>query len=256
MTTFDRVKDTRRRRLASGFSVVSFVMLLVASLAMLFSLLLSYGNVRTMYVVSNSMLPTFAQNDLLLVSLKPNAIHVDDIVAYEADWADGKIVTHRVVNVDGEILTTRGDNNNSNDPEFNRDKVHGEVVSILPYMGYLFNPVTIWILAIGGVILSFIGDAIRPIARRAAKSKMFWSNTKKKSVINLNETLKRAPETIVASSVALASDPVVLDVPIDDETVTLNDREVFTEEAIEPVNPFVEDIEELPEIIFDEDETV
>ena len=75
-------------------------------------------------IVSGSMEPTLNVKDLIVVK-KTSNISKNDIITY----IDGKdFITHRVIKIEGNTLTTKGDSNNSDDVRINKSKV---IVSIV-----------------------------------------------------------------------------------------------------------------------------
>lgn len=87
-------------------------------------------------VESNSMVPTFARGDLLVVGASgKDDPAVGDVVVYR-DPTIG-LVVHRVVAVDGDLVTTQGDANNATDEPFDRSRVVGRVLLVIPMLGLL-----------------------------------------------------------------------------------------------------------------------
>ena len=86
-------------------------------------------------VKSGSMEPTYSVGDLLFVSQKSEYVQ-GDIVVFQSD---GVLVVHRVVSVDGEMITTKGDANNVADDPFSVSEVKGCVVGCLPKAGYIID---------------------------------------------------------------------------------------------------------------------
>jgi signal peptidase len=91
-------------------------------------------------VTSSSMWPTLKKGDLVILKgvSKPEDIRVGDIIAFrhEAGFA-----IHRVIQVDGESITTQGDANPVPDEPVTFDKVIGRVPTLaghlakIPYLG-------------------------------------------------------------------------------------------------------------------------
>lgn len=160
---------SRKQTLSTLSALVSILVLSIAFVIIAFSLLLSAFGMRSMYVVSNSMNPEFEQGDMLIIASNYQAISPGDIVGYEAAWADGKIVTHRVIDVSGDEITVKGDNNVNPDPTFTKDKVRGEIIGQLPNLGWVFNPWGIAILCITGLAFSIIADKTREEGKHAGK---------------------------------------------------------------------------------------
>ena len=86
-------------------------------------------------VLSDSMVPTFVTGDLIVVK-ETDAIEVEDIVVYQ----EGRmLVVHRVVAIDGDTVTTRGDANNADDAPIPRDAIKGRVLFHIPYVGHVVD---------------------------------------------------------------------------------------------------------------------
>ena len=70
------------------------------------------------------MEPTLNVKDLIVVK-KTSNISKNDIITY----IDGKdFITHRVIKIEGNTLTTKGDSNNSDDVRIDKSKVIGKVI--------------------------------------------------------------------------------------------------------------------------------
>ena len=90
-------------------------------------------------VVSGSMSPSIEKGDLILVKLSKN-FNEGDIISYKSN--DGAIITHRVIDIDGNSIITKGDYNNTEDSAFNRENVIGKVIKIFPNVGTWISVVT------------------------------------------------------------------------------------------------------------------
>lgn len=94
----------------------------------------SYANVFgfTMFdVVTGSMSGTIEVNDYVLVKTSKN-IDVRDIITFK----DGdNFITHRVVEIKGDKIITRGDANNSDDKEITYEDIVGKVIMVIPNAG-------------------------------------------------------------------------------------------------------------------------
>ena len=86
-----------------------------------------YVNVfgHTYFVVkTGSMSGTLEVNDIIIVRVT-DKVKKGDIITYISK--DGSIITHRLINIVGDKLITRGDVNNVEDEPITRDKVIGVV---------------------------------------------------------------------------------------------------------------------------------
>lgn len=106
-------------------------------------------------VESNSMKPTFHQGDILVIHgvRNPddyvNFLNKDDIIVFSVDGREVPIV-HRIkeINPDGSYQT-QGDATNGQHPfekHIKSEQIHGKVVMIIPYLGWVKIGMTEYIL--------------------------------------------------------------------------------------------------------------
>ena len=102
---------------------------------------------RLFKVMTGSMEPTISTGSLILVK-EEKEYKVKDIVTYKND---NEYVTHRIVKIENDEITTKGDNNNTEDKAFSKDKIIGKMIYELKIYGFILylikNPIT-WVLAI------------------------------------------------------------------------------------------------------------
>ena len=82
-------------------------------------------------VLSGSMEPEFSKGDLIIVKESDN-YNVNDIVVFQDG---GSLVVHRIISMDGQSLTTKGDANNTADEPIDITAVKGKVLFFVPYAG-------------------------------------------------------------------------------------------------------------------------
>lgn len=75
-------------------------------------------------VLSGSMEPTLSVDDMIIVT-RQREYHVDDVVVYQSG---NSLVVHRIVAMDGHLVTTQGDANNAPDEPMDVALVKGKVV--------------------------------------------------------------------------------------------------------------------------------
>jgi signal peptidase I len=78
------------------------------------------------------MEPTLYIDDVILINVTKEDLKINDIIAFNNDNA---IITHRIVFIDGDTLTVKGDNNNTIDVPINKDQVIGKVIKVFPKFG-------------------------------------------------------------------------------------------------------------------------
>ena len=86
-------------------------------------------------VLSGSMEPALSVGDLLIV-VPQDAYQVEDVVVYQTSRT---AVVHRIVAIEGEAYTTRGDANNTEDKPIAFENIKGKVIIVVPFVGYLVN---------------------------------------------------------------------------------------------------------------------
>lgn len=131
-----RIRRRRRNRLVrwcrKTSGVATTIALAVAAI-MLFGLgfVPRTGAYRTLTVLSGSMEPLIPVGSMIVVvPVVPEEIGVGDVVTYNAPIQDGRVVTHRVVQIQQPgrrpVIVTKGDANAAPDPW--RAQVSGDVV--------------------------------------------------------------------------------------------------------------------------------
>ena len=90
-------------------------------------------------VASGSMEPTLRINDVILVKITNKDLQKGDIIAFLNEDA---IITHRIIYIDGDTLTVKGDNNNIVDKPIHIRQVIGKIVKIFPRLGIWKKVVT------------------------------------------------------------------------------------------------------------------
>ena len=84
-------------------------------------------------VLSGSMEPALSVGDLL-VFCEHKHYEEGDVVVYQSGRTP---VVHRIVELDGETVITRGDANNAPDEPFDMAMIKGKVIASIPVVGYL-----------------------------------------------------------------------------------------------------------------------
>ena len=112
------------------------------------------------YVSTWSMEPVIMKGDVIVVERVSSIdeLEVGDIVTYygkEGAMA-GMIVTHRIIEIDGGMITVRGETNADKDPPFAFDQLIGRYVKISPLLTALYGFVMKWFILIVAVPLVIV----------------------------------------------------------------------------------------------------
>lgn len=104
-------------------------------------------------VLSGSMEPNISKNELIVIK-EQNAYHKGDIITYKDCW--GKLITHRIVEIDGEKVVTKGDSNDVSDEFIKQESIQGKVIFHSILLGfvclYVLKPL---------IIIIFLGLLLR-----------------------------------------------------------------------------------------------
>ena len=90
------------------------------------------------FVLSGSMEPEISTDDLVFVK-KADELHVGDVVLYNTGRSN---VLHRITKIDGDMITTQGDANNTEDKSFSKSAVLGVYIGKIPSGGKIIRFVT------------------------------------------------------------------------------------------------------------------
>ena len=82
-------------------------------------------------VSTGSMKPAINQNDVIIVK-KSDHYEENDIITFRSDNA---YVTHRIINIVGDSIVTKGDANNAKDVAIKEDVIVGKVIHVYSNLG-------------------------------------------------------------------------------------------------------------------------
>ena len=123
------------------FSLVLFIIVL----NMLSVYDLSLFGFRTFRIMSGSMNPNVLEDSFILTK-EYDDYKVGEVVTYKKN---GEHITHRIIKIDGDQITTRGDSNNTQDENISKDMIIGKVIFSFAWYGFvifLFEQPITWIL--------------------------------------------------------------------------------------------------------------
>ena len=154
-------------------------------------------------VASGSMEPTLYTHDVILVKITNDKLKKDDIIAFNNENA---IITHRIVFIDGNVITVKGDNNKTVDMPINRKQVIGKVVKVFPKFGIwkkvIVEPkilVLIFVtLLLFDFALSYEGNKKEALPKKEKKEKVKTSSVKQDIKVKKKDIVE-APELLEAT---------------------------------------------------------
>lgn len=82
-------------------------------------------------IKTGSMAKTLNVYDVILVKITKD-VNENDIITFKKD---DELITHRIMEIDGDEIITKGDANNTEDEKITKEAVIGKVVSIFPRAG-------------------------------------------------------------------------------------------------------------------------
>ena len=146
------------KKLKTTLSIIlTVILLLVIIFNILSALSIPVFGFRLYQVITGSMEPEIKVNDYIIIK-KCNEYNKNDIVTYIDN--EGSYVTHRIVDIQDEMITTKGDFNNTNDEPIEKTRIIGKVVfklRLFKYIIILFKSYFFWIaLLIVGMLIIFI----------------------------------------------------------------------------------------------------
>ena len=149
MTEMEQAESSIAKSKTSGSRSIWLRRLILALLGLLMGLQIYFVNAgRVMgdplpmpfgygaaVVLSGSMEPTYSAGDLLIVK-KTDHYQTGDIVVYQTGR---NLVVHRIIDMNGETVTTQGDANNAPDEPFAVSQIKGISVGSIPFVGTWFR---------------------------------------------------------------------------------------------------------------------
>ena len=109
-------------------------------------------------VVSGSMEPTIKIGDIIVIDTKSKTYEIGDVITFYD--TNGNFVTHRIVDIKGGKMITKGDNNKSPDEDMNIDHIVGKYIYKVPFLGSFLNifrnPLYLGLILVIGVLFSYL----------------------------------------------------------------------------------------------------
>ena len=132
-------------------------------------------------VLSGSMEPEFSEGDLILIK-ETKDYKQNDIVVFQGG---NNLIVHRIIDIDGETITTKGDANKTADEPINVSNIKGKVLFWIPFLG---NVVSFLKTPLGTVCIIASAIALIEIPHRREKKK---DDEERQKIIEEIERLKK-----------------------------------------------------------------
>lgn len=120
-------------------------------------------------VVTGSMEDTIHINDVILVKITDD-YKENDIVTY---LNNNDFITHRIIEMDGDIIITKGDANNTPDNPIDKSVILGKVIKIIPKLGIwkkvITTPKVLISIVVTIILFSFAFSYKKEAERERAK---------------------------------------------------------------------------------------
>ena len=94
------------------------------------------------YVLTDSMEPEINAGDMILSKkTSPEELEVGDVITYIGESGDlnGKIITHKIIEIKGDTYVTQGVANDIPDPTIRSSQILARYVTTIPLAGELFS---------------------------------------------------------------------------------------------------------------------
>lgn len=140
------------------FILVAFNIYNFVSINILHKDLATINGYALLEVVSGSMEPTIHVGDIIIINTNDQEYKKDDIITFYD--VNGSFVTHRLIEINDEVMVTKGDANDSKDEEMNANNIVGKMVFRLNGAGKLMaslkNPFVMLLIMIIGIVLCLL----------------------------------------------------------------------------------------------------
>lgn len=145
------------------FNVYNFV-----SIKLLHKDLALVNGYAVLEVISGSMEPTIKIGDLIVINTNEEKYGLGDIITFRD--INGSFVTHRIINIEDNVMVTQGDANDSPDEEMSVSSIVGKYEMRIPGAGKLMtslkNPLVMVLILAIGIIICFLAstdDELNPV---------------------------------------------------------------------------------------------
>ena len=188
----------------TGFLLLILVMVIYGKCVLMFTdnKYPNYFGYTVFEVASGSMEPTLYINDVILIDITKNDLKLGDIIAF---YNDDAIITHRIVFIDDNTLTVKGDNNNTIDVPINKNQVIGKVIKIFPKFGVwkkvITEPKILIAIFISLLLFDFALSYKSSNISFNKKEKKVINNKKEKNILEKDKVVKKCDKDEVKKDI-------------------------------------------------------
>jgi signal peptidase len=114
---------------------------------------------------SSSMHPEVPKYSLVYIKkAELDELKIGDIIAYRGE---GSLVLHRIIDINGDVITTKGDANEAPDRPIGYSRVIGKMVFSVPFLGILFGSPYPWLILLALIIIVYLSrELIKEIQKK------------------------------------------------------------------------------------------
>lgn len=142
-------EEEKRKKITEIFIYIILIPVLAYNISIIIKAIIkpsetpSFLGIKTYVIISGSMEPKINIGDIVIeksIKNKEEEIKIGDIISYRSGQT---IITHRIINIEEDEngilrITTKGDNNNTEDSErILINNIEGKVIMIIPKIGYI-----------------------------------------------------------------------------------------------------------------------
>ncbi len=162
-----RNRDEKIRKIVTNVMYIILIPILIYNVSLIFQTIIntnktpSFFGIKTYVIVSGSMKPNINIGDIVIVKNIEDKedIKIGDVISFRKGQS---IITHRITNIQYDEnqtikITTKGDNNNTEDSEeISYDDIEGKVIKIIPKLGNISLAMQNKIIIIVVIILFYM----------------------------------------------------------------------------------------------------
>lgn len=126
--------------------ITDILLITIIALLVCYLGLRMFNKVEIYNVKTGSMEDRIHAGDYIFI-YKKDTYNIGDVVTFRVE---NGYITHRIIKIDNDTVTTKGDANNTEDEEISKDKIVGKVL----FSGGMFNIVIRYKYALIGAVLS------------------------------------------------------------------------------------------------------